>query len=342
MVPITAMSPDRSEPQITCRTCGADITAHARHNRGWTQCPACYRKRQIMCRSCGADITEHAQYNRRWTQCSVCYWKGRLDHQKPLEDVLRRRSDVRGRLEALRAEIQRTEATIKHHAANPPVRFPWWRKLLGTPRDEVLDGHRQRSWELQADLRRLEDEQSRLEMQLQNAKKVKKRFLDAQVARNAAEAKNRLKAQEHERFCSEAFSNLDGKFERTQFFIQPRDYRRGNAIDNYFRNELSDVVIAAFGHCCVFCGARDDLTFDHYGLPKNEGGNFVLILADKASIRVNIVVLCRGCNAVKGQKSHSFHFSDAQQEQATACQRALLESLLRDHKFLSLIKKWCS
>lgn len=272
----------------------------------------------------------------------MCYWKSRLDHQKPLEDLLRRRSEVRGRLEALPAEIERMRATIKHYTADLTAKSPWWRKLLGTPRDQVLDGHWQRLVALQADLRHFEQEHSLLEMQLENAKKVKKRFLEAQIARSAAEAKNRLKAQEHERFCSDALTNLEREFERTQFYIQPRDYRRGNAIDNYFRNALSDVVIAAFEHCCVFCGACDDLTFDHYGLPKNEGGNFVLILADKASIRLNIVVLCRGCNAMKGQRAHSFYFSDAQREQVTACQRALLESLLRDQKFLTLIKKWCS
>jgi hypothetical protein len=151
-----------------------------------------------------------------------------------------------------------------------------------------------------------------------------------------------LGVQEYERFCAEAHHNLEREFERTQFFIQPRDYKRGNAIDNYFRNKISDIVIAAFGNRCALCGDHDFLTFDHYGLPKNEGGNFVLILADKSSFRVNVAVLCRSCNAMKGQSAHSFNFDDAQQEQVKAGQKVLLEALLRDKKFLSLLKQWCS
>jgi hypothetical protein len=41
-----------------------------------------------------------------------------------------------------------------------------------------------------------------------------------------------------------------------------------------------------------------------------------LILADKASICLNIVVLCRGCNASKGQLSYQLCFSDAQRDRA--------------------------
>src|SRR5205823_384163 len=126
---------------------------------------------------------------------------------------------------------------------------------------------------------------------------------------------------------------------RTNFYIQRYDYRRGNAIDNYFRR-IEDAVFTAFGHSCAFCCSSPDLTFDHYGLSKNEGGNFALILADKASIRLNIVVLCRGCNAAKGQRSYQLYFSDEQRDRVTTCQRVLLESLLADEEFLRLIKKW--
>jgi hypothetical protein len=296
------------------------------------------------CRTCGADITDHAQYNRWWNQCSVCYWKDCLDRQKnQLEDFMRQRSEIRGQIESVTAQVQRLETDIEHHIANLPViKSSWWRGLLGPPRDEVLVGKYLHRLELQEDLKHLQGKQLQIESRLWTAKRAKKKFIEAVATRNATEEKRRLKAQEHERFCSETFHNLDRQFERTQFFIQPQDYRRGNAIDNYFRDKISDLVIAAFGNRCIFCGDHDDLTFDHYGLTKNEGGNFVLILADKSSIRINVAVLCRGCNAMKGQIAHSFHFSDDQQEQVKAGQRVLLEALLRDKKFLSLLKKWCS
>jgi len=321
------MSRDRSETKIKCRTCGTDI-----------------------------DITEHDRYYRSYTHCSVCYWKDLLDRQKkmPLEDLMRQRSEIRGQIESVTAKLQRLEADIKHHIdKHPVVMVPWWRTLHGgicdigkkvALPDKIIDGMRLRLGVPREELYNLVKKESQLKGEISRAKsaKVKKKFIEAVASRNATEEKRRLKAQEHERFCSETFHNLDRQFERTQFFIQPRDYRRGNAIDNYFRNNISDVVIAAFGNRCVFCGDHEDLTLDHYGLPKNEGGNFVLILADKSSFRVNVAVLCRSCNAMKGQIVHSFHLDDAQQEQAKASQRVLLETLLRDKRFISLLKKWCS
>ena len=219
--------------------------------------------------------------------------------------------------------IERLQAAIRQSNVELVAKTPWWwRELLaaftGWPRtDPVLVGHWQRLHEVEADLRQAENEHSRTESRIQEHKKVKKRFLSAQLTRSAHEVRERLEAQEHEKFCLDALTNLGREFDRIQFFIQGRDYKRGNSIDNYFRKTLSEIVIAAFEHRCVFCGAPDDLTFDHYGLPKNEGGNFVLILADKASIRLNIVVLCRGCNAMKGERSYLNYFSDAQRDQVT-------------------------
>src|SRR5215813_14618730 len=114
----------------------------------------------------------------------------------------------------------------------------------------------------------------------------------------------------------------------------------GGATPSTTISAVSRTVFTAFEHSCVRCGTGHNLTFDHYGLAKNEGGNFALILADKASIRLNIVVLCRACNAEKGQRSYQLYFSDAQRDRAMGCQRVLLDSLLCDEEFLKLIKKW--
>lgn len=178
-----------------------------------------------------------------------------------------------------------------------------------------------------------------MQIAVENARKTKKRFLEAQLAQNAAAARRQVEAEHHEKFCFASTNNLAGEFDRTKFYIQPHDYRRGNTIDNYFRR-IEDTVFTAFEHSCVFCGTTHDLTFDHYGLAKNEGGNFALIHADKASIHLNIVVLCRGCNAAKGQRSYQLYFNDTQRDRAMNCQRVLLETLLRDEEFLKLLKKW--
>jgi len=225
-------------------------------------------------------------------------------------------------------------------------RAPWWRKNWlsnfvspGNWQDVTLKSFWEHRYSLDAESRELHREYLELERAIQNAKTTKKHLLYAQLAQNAADVRKRVQAEEHEKFSNLAINNLQGEFDREDFYIQSKDYRRGNAIDNYFRN-IADRVFSAFNHCCVFCRSTDDLTFDHYALSKNEGGNFVLISADKGSIRLNIVVLCRGCNAAKAQHGHLFYFNDEQRARAVSCQRALLDILLGDEQFLKLVKKW--
>jgi 5-methylcytosine-specific restriction endonuclease McrA len=303
--------------------------------------------RQVVCRSCGIELTKGAQFN-RWTQCSVCYWRDRMQRQQPIEVLLNRRSDVRVRLDSLPNEIKRHELALSERIKTLESQAPWWRKVsnaaVGTScfsseASSTLGPHRERLSILRADLRALEQEHSDLDRAIEAAKKAKKRFLNAQLARNAADARKQIQAEEHEKFCNSSTDNLQGEFDRKNFHIQVKDYRRGNAIDNYFRN-IEGTVLGAFNRCCVFCGTVHDLTFDHYGLSKNEGGNFVLVSADKASIRVNIVVLCRACNSAKGDRGYLFYFSDMQRARALSCQRALLDILLADQQFLKLVKKW--
>ena len=49
---------------------------------------------------------------------------------------------------------------------------------------------------------------------------------------------------------------------------------------------------------CTFCGARDDLTTDHL-VPLAKGGTRRPTIAD-------VLVLCRGCNARKGDRAATF------------------------------------
>jgi hypothetical protein len=263
-----------------------------------------------------------------------------MDKQPPFEWYRKRRGEIRTRLEALPKEIAEVEGVYQEHLKvldNQP--FSWWNKLTGNRMDATLKSHWDRRSALQEELRKLQVEASNLERAVQDARTIKKRFMDARLARNAAEERKRVQAGIHEKLCDSARDNLSGEFSRANFFIQVKDYRRGNAVDNYFR-KIEEQVFQCFNHCCVFCGNSDKLTFDHYGISKNEGGNFALITSDKISIRLNIVVLCRSCNAAKSQGGHLTFFNDEQRDRAVSCQRTLLDILLSDKLFLKLIDKW--
>ena len=299
----------------------------------------------VACRTCGYELNEHARFN-RWTLCPVCYWKLRMDHQQPIEDLVKRRSEVALRLQALPKEIDTLRRERENYYAALKLRTPWWRKLWEPPTDETLESQGQSLTALKSDFDKLAHEQCRVDEAIEAAKNIKKRLADAQIARNAEDARKRAKAAEHDGFCNSAIKTLREEFDRKLFYIQRRDYRRGNTVDNYFRHNQS-TVFAAFNKRCVSCGGTDDLTLDHYALCKNEGGNFVLIpanrdsfLLSKESFRLNIIVLCRRCNSEKAQRSHHHYFSEAQREALLSCQRALLEVLLADEGFLKLIRKW--
>ena len=171
------MLPDRSGPQIACRNCGAESTAHARDGRRWTKCLKCHN-RWIACRACGRDITGHARFNRGWTECGVCYWKRRLDHQKPLEDLLRERTELRARLKELPAEIERLQTVVKQRSADRGAKSSWWDKLVGLPRDQVLHDQQKLLLKLEFEQERMQQDLQHLDIRIESAKKVKKRYLE--------------------------------------------------------------------------------------------------------------------------------------------------------------------
>jgi hypothetical protein len=177
-------------------------------------------------------------------------------------------------------------------------------------------------------------------LDIERARTTKKRFVEAQLARAAADRCHNKQLQEHAEFADRSVGGLTNLFDRSSFYIQVKDYRRGNAIDNYCRQILEEAILTAFDGCCAFCGCDHDLTFDHYGLTKNEGGNFVLLSDDKRSLRINVVVLCRTCNSMKAQRLHHEFFTAKQQQAIVTYQQRLLSTILNDARFMKLIKKW--
>lgn len=305
--------------------------------RGRSVSPATLRSR--VCRTCGVELTPLSYSG--WTQCSVCYWRGRLEGREPLELLLKRRGDVKKRLADLPTYVDDAKAVFEKYRSQLEAKASWWRKLLALPvRDDTLAEYGSRYRALMDELGKLRRELDDLNRSIRGTRETKKRLQQAEAFRAASVKRRALEGQRHEAFTNQSEANLNHEFSRELYYMQPRDYRRGNAIDNYFRNRIPGVVFDAFDHRCVFCGSGHDLTLDHYELTKNEGGNYVLISRDKASIRVNIVVLCRSCNSEKGQLSFVSHFGASTRKSVAVHQSRLLQVLLADQAFMRIIKEW--
>ncbi|MCX6902257.1 MAG: hypothetical protein NTW03_02000 [Verrucomicrobia bacterium] len=292
-----------------------------------------------LCRSCGLDITQHARYT-RWTKCSLCYWKDRFEHTETEESLRGTLGEIRTKLAANQQQLDEARVDAQRRRGELQAKATWWTKLFGFPSDDLLvQLDRNYNW--------LRDEAERLETQcrtvldsIERAKKVKKRFLDAKTARAAAERREQLENQERQSFASAALANPEEEFDRNRFLIQSKDYRRGNAIDNYFRKRIAESVLKAFDDACVYCGCRADLTFDHYGLTKNEGGNFVLSSKNKDWIKINIVVMCRSCNSAKSQAHYLTFFGAETRQKVAESHKRLLTTLLQDSAFQKILKRW--
>jgi len=177
------------------------------------------------------------------------------------------------------------------------------------------------------------------------------RELDAaRRLRDASEAKARSVArcralQEKRKQTSAAFAEKSrsvtpDRYGRELFRIRKKDYKRGNPLDNHFRKALLGEVFGAFRSRCLVCHSARDLTLDHFVIPVNEGGNFVLLLADGTGIRMNLVLLCRSCNSSKGESHYGQFFSPEQLHDAEVYQSCLLEAVLGNEEAMGVIRSW--
>ena len=292
-----------------------------------------------LCRSCGVDITQHARYT-RWTKCSLCYWKDRFEQTEKEESLRRTLGETRTQLAAIQKQIDEARADVDRRRSELQAKAAWWTKLFGLPSDDLLIQLNRNYNSLRYEAERLETESRNLPERIERSKKVKKRFLDAKAARAAAERREQLQNQERQTFASAALSNIENEFDRNQLLIQSKDYRRGNAIDNYFRKQVAESVLKAFDEACVYCGCKADLTFDHYGLTKNEGGNFVLSSKNKDWIKMNIVVMCRSCNSAKAQAHYLTFFGSEVRQKVAESHKRILTTLLEDSEFQKILKRW--
>lgn len=93
------------------------------------------------------------------------------------------------------------------------------------------------------------------------------------------------------------------------YYIVAGDYRRDSRIDSFYRQNFSQVLSRTFDvHCCKCGEGMGQLEYDHFGLPKSRGGNF--LMRSKAGLYVNnCIPLCRTCNSSKGNRDFRAFFT---------------------------------
>ena len=288
------------------------------------------------CSSCGTDIPTTFAY-RHWRQCSVCYWKQRAEASGPLPALRRTQRDLRARAREVSEAIEGVQTELASRRASLPARPGFFRRLFGVRVPADIAALTSRRAILQQEESDLESKIAALERAARDASEAQKRLQSALLYRQAAERNQSISQVREEQFRTRCAALLAAGFDRAQFDIQRTDYRRGNAVDNYVRAALADIVLAAFDRACACCGDPATLTFDHYGITKNEGGNFILIASDHTSLRVNLVVLCRTCNSRKGQNHHIDFFETEALQRIADSHRRILEGVLRDSNFVSML-----
>ena len=113
---------------------------------------------------------------------------------EPLGDLRARRSEIGSRLDRLPAEIEAQQQALRDYINSLKRNAPWWRRLLRNCQNETARGYLRRLNELEHEALNLNEQRSRLEMAIEKAQKIRKRFLDAQIAQNAADARRAIKA----------------------------------------------------------------------------------------------------------------------------------------------------
>lgn len=302
-------------------------------------------------------------------QSGYKHWKQRIasGEQSPLTmaQIEQERALVQTQLAPLDSRI--CDLRQEHAAAEQVFldevwrRLAWWRRLFARPpKHRLLAIGRKRTpdslkrleseiYELCVEalpLRRRIEELEREESFVHALAEETQR--DAARQKQITEQRERLEqrkaARETQRKESDAkqqfIRDVAARFDRHQFLIRNKDYKRGNRLDNLVRRELLDKVLAAFNQRCVLCGSSSLLVLDHYGIPKNEGGNFILYDNVARSYKLNVAVLCQSCNSTKGERPPYELLSRVQVEEVERIHALLLPMLLSIPAVRRTLVKW--
>lgn len=248
-----------------------------------------------------------------------------------------RRKEIGKRLKELETLLPQARLEIEHHRTVMSSRS-WIRRVFDEEGRKQLSRLAHQAFRFEKEERDLRRELSDIASSLRQRRQSIRREAEA---RESAQLRNRRAQIEAERlhaFANASKSTLEQPFRREDYVIQKADYRRGNRVDNYCRSKLWNEIVRAFDGQCACCGGIEGLTLDHYGLTKNEGGNFFLITRGSGALRVNLVVLCRSCNATKAQMPHDHFFGEEQRQHIVECQERVLSTALADSDFRGLIQ----
>ena len=291
------------------------------------------------CSDCNIDITNLGYPY--WGKCQFCYWNGKINQYPKLDELLTYRSNLRKGLNP--AEVKRDKfLTYLNKCKEKREKVSFIKRFFGYHKyDKLCFTLHKKANEASLIYNRIKSDIATNENLIKSLKKAKKEFSLANICRYSHEERINIIAQNKKLFLEKTQDNLyTNVFDRNLFIIRQRDYKRGNLVDNFFRNEISSKIINAFENQCLKCGSVHDLTLDHFAIPKNEGGNFILFTKDTSSIKLNIVVLCRSCNASKGERNFMSYFDYHELSKAIEHQEKLLEFLLECNKCLQIIQKW--
>lgn len=301
--------------------------------------PNYQRRRDRRCSECGE---EGLLGDSRWTRCSYCYWKGQFENLKPVGPVLDQLSSAREELANADGALTKAQAVSSAYESSFTAKRPWWKKLLAIHEDRRLHELREKVSNSQQTLsdasRRVEQLQREIRWKQRRAREVRENFARYRVAREKL-LERRSEGQRTREALLEASLSASG-YDRARLRIRSKDYKRGNPLENTIKGPWFLRVSEVFGGRCFSCGNESDLTLDHYAIPKNEGGNFILYNQDEGVLRVNLVLLCRPCNSAKGENRALSFFSDEEHQRLAKVHAEILRMLMQDREARKVLVRW--
>lgn len=94
--------------------------------------------------------------------------------------------------------------------------------------------------------------------------------------------------------------------ERADYIISSEDYKRGLKKERDYKGTYSMFILNTFNNACAKCLSKESIEMDHFFVPKNEGGCFLMLHRSGQKIN-NMIPLCKTCNVKKqDKKAHKF------------------------------------
>ena len=305
-----------------------------------------YKQHQAngFCVSCGYKTS------RKWhTLCYYCYLKesieSRYKDKRSIENLLVEKVHLQEQLLEAEKECVHSQKNLELYSAKLKSETPRWKNILGISHDIGWEGDPVHEFcAAHVNKENLVDQIKRAEWGIETAKKEKKRFEVEHKRRVRSkefnEARKKATEKRKKSIYGESIDVIKLPYHRELFVFRKVDYKRGNLLENHFLNGIKDSVLQIFNNSCLFCGSKTNLTLDHFGIPKNEGGNFILLVKENKSIKANIIVLCRSCNAMKGESSYLNFFSQEKIEEIFMLHEKLIDFIVKSPDSLKVISKF--